>query len=212
MRKWTVLILCVLVAGSMAWADDYNVPPWYDANNDSMTVQGWEFGADNNGNNPLPDWGKNVHGSEPAVVTPGGLTGSGGWIDHLDGRNGVWGLSGTIEIPIWNDLTERPEKIVWVQITWQEQEQGGIPFVEGQPLPGYQTTPAQEIDTQPADGNWIYSTFVYHIFPNPEFEVVLISGDIFVDEVVVDTWCVPEPISISLLALGGLVALRRRRA
>ena len=212
MKKLIVLALCIVFVGSTAWADDYNPPPWYDPGNDSMTLQGWEFGINNNGNNPLPDWGQNVYGFQPATVTPGGA-GVGGWVDHLDGRNGVWGLSGSIEIPIYNDPILRPEKIVWVQVTWQAQEPGGVPDVGGVPIPGFDTTPAQLIDEQPADPNWdwTYSTYEYRIFPNPDFEIVLIQGDIWVDEVVVDTWCLPEPISASLVVFGGLMALRRRK-
>ena len=212
MRKLGVfLVALLLLTGATVWADNYNPPPWYDAYNDSMTVQGWEFGVTNNTNTPLPDWGKNVYGFQAATVTPGGTTGAGGWIDHLDGRNGVWGLSGEIEVPIYNDPILRPEKIVWVQITWQEQEQGGTPFVEGVPIPGFDTNLAVLVDQQPADGSWIYSTYEYHIFPNPEEEIVHISGDIFVDELVIHTWCVPEPVTMVTLVLGGIGILRRRR-
>ena len=212
MKKLSIFVVALFVlSGTAAWADDYNPPPWYDPTDDSMTFQGWEFGDLNNSNTPLPDFGNNVYGFQPAIVTPGGVTGAGGWIDHLDGRYGVWGLSGEIEVPIFNDPTPRPEKIVWVQITWQEQEPGGVPWVEGVPIPGSDTTPAVLVDTQPADGNWLYSTYEYRIFPNPDFEIVKISGDIFIDELVIDTWCVPEPFSMATLALGGIALLRRRK-
>ena len=214
MKKLIVLALCLAFAGATAWADNYNPPPWYDAQNDSMTVQGWEFGANNNVNDPLPDWVENAWGVERAMVTPGGTTGAGGWIEHLEGRNGVWGLSGLIEIPIWNDPILRPEKVIWVQLTWMQQEAGGMPSVEGLPIPGYATTGAIVIDEQPADqiGPWMHSTFEYRICPNPEFEIIQVAGDIFVDEVVVHTWCMPEPITASLFVFGGLMALRRKRA
>ena len=38
-----------------------------------------------------------------------------------------------------------------------------------------------------------------------------IGGDVFVDQLVVDTICIPEPATMSLLALGGLALLRRKR-
>lgn len=212
MKKISVLVVALLLFGAAAWADDYNQPEWRDATNPSKTLQGWEFGVNNNSNAPLPDWGQNTWGFLPAEITPGGATGSGGWIDHLDGRNGVWGLSGQIDVPIYNDPILRPEKIVWVQVTWHEQEEGGVPSVEGLPIAGFQTTPAVLIDTQPAaEPGWNFSTFEYRIFPNPEFEIVRIAGDIFVDELVIDTWCVPEPLTMVIMGLGGIGMLRRRR-
>ncbi len=37
-----------------------------------------------------------------------------------------------------------------------------------------------------------------------------LSGGIDVDELVIDTWCVPEPSALALLIIGGLLAVRRR--
>jgi hypothetical protein len=40
-------------------------------------------------------------------------------------------------------------------------------------------------------------------------EVFLIEGDIEVDEIVIDTWCILEPATLALLLLGGFALLRR---
>ena len=45
----------------------------------------------------------------------------------------------------------------------------------------------------------------------PEFEVIRISGDIYLDEMVIDTYCVPEPASMSLLCLGALALIHKRK-
>ena len=33
----------------------------------------------------------------------------------------------------------------------------------------------------------------------------------YIDQVVIDTWCVPEPTSLALLSIGGLAMMRGRR-
>jgi hypothetical protein len=62
-----------------------------------------------------------------------------------------------------------------------------------------------------ADG-WTETTYTWRIEPNPPDEFFTIGGTINVDELVIDTWCIPEPAALSLLALGSMVLLRRRRA
>ena len=49
-----------------------------------------------------------------------------------------------------------------------------------------------------------------NIEPNPAFEIVRIDGAVMVDEIVIDTICIPEPASLALLGLGGLALMRRR--
>ena len=63
----------------------------------------------------------------------------------------------------------------------------------------------------PEGTNWIHSAFSMRIYPNPSFEIVRIDGGIMVDEVVIDTICVPEPRTLGLLGLGVLTSVFRRR-
>ena len=47
---------------------------------------------------------------------------------------------------------------------------------------------------------------------HPKFENIYISGSIMVDQVIIDTICIPEPITIALLGFGSLILIRRKRA
>ena len=67
--------------------------------------------------------------------------------------------------------------------------------------------------------DWKKLTAIYIIEPNPDSESICYSfagnvdvGMPAVDYVRVNTVCVPEPLTMSLLGLGGLFVLRKRRA
>ena len=66
---------------------------------------------------------------------------------------------------------------------------------------------------QHPNDEWYTYNFGLTIEPNPEFEDVAIvfPFDVFVDQVVIDTICIPEPTTLALLAMGGTMALVRRR-
>ncbi len=241
-----VLAMLALGAFLASWAgsavaDDINIPDWWwdgDAWADpARTFQGWEFEVDPGpipGPIPIPpDFGNNLNG--PGLAPLDWDPGPDGWISELnpiqiqpyDPRMGVGGswvgtgivaLSGTLDIPIWNDPTPREEKKVQIQLTWAPQDGMPTPFpiigvTDIQPfgLDNSMITEPVEISTILLGGGWTHSTYAFSIFPNPEYEVFRIGGDIYVDELVIDTYCVPEPASLSLLVLGGLSLMTRRR-
>jgi hypothetical protein len=69
---------------------------------------------------------------------------------------------------------------------------------------------------------WWTDVWSVQIYPNPESETIFVNfSDMYgtgeslypayLDQVVIDTWCVPEPATICLLGLGALSLIRRKR-
>jgi hypothetical protein len=197
------VLLVLGIVAPMAWADDDNPPPWQ-RGGPRTTFERWEFDTANL--NPLPDAMYNPYGTPSTTVTP-----LGSWLPIYDNRFGVWPLSGMIDIDIPNDPTNPDwQKNIWVQLTW-DGEGITVPEVSANGVP------AQWIESDPRlPGGWFHSTYLVVLPYNPPMEHLHVAGDIRVDELVVDTICIPEPSTLVLLGAGafGLVvfAWRKRAA
>lgn len=233
MRWKAVLAAVVMVAmGGEAFGHDLNPPPWWGPDSwtdPSQTFQGWDFLTESPTGFYDPDFGSNLNGFLPLEHIPVSPPNE-PWLAELDPGVtdpfdpriagitdlgiGVVPLSGELIIPINNWPTPNPEKKVWIQVTWASMGTGGTPLVgieDLQPTGTYLTTPVSVVDTIALTPTWNYSIYEFSIFPNPEFEIVRISGSVYVDQIVVDTWCVPEPATGAVLAACGLLLLARPR-
>ena len=195
-----IVILCtavILGAGSTAFAD--LVPPW--RGDDGSTFQQWDFSTNNP--TPPPDVVDNPYGTPLLRVTSIG--------DWIPGP-GAWPLSGEIDvyIPNWPEL--RPEKEIWLQLTWKATDVD--PFLPNEPLIGVAPFTSMNIfhmEDQDLGNGWVHTPFKINIWPNPFEEWITIKGDILVDQLTIDTICIPEPATLALLGIGGLITLIRKR-
>ena len=124
-----------LLIASSASADDLYPPPWRGM--PGSTMQAWEFSVETVPGTPvLPDIDLNP--IAPALAYPYPGTGQ-AWTDVWGGRQGIWPLSGTVEVEIPNFDVPNPYKEIWVQLTWAKQVSSSKPVVS---LPGYGTVGA----------------------------------------------------------------------
>lgn len=215
MPRVTAIVLCALAIAPAALADDLTPPPW--RFQPDTTFQHWDFSAGPGGGTPdasqAGNW-TNPYGTP--ILTP---VGSATWLPTMAGRNDVWSVftGGELDFNIPNELDPPPHhKDLWLQVT----------FLAGSTLifPGASvTTPSGNNFTMtagpfitPLPGGWVHelTEWSYPACPGME-QVTLFPGQpgatLFVDQVVIDTICVPSPAGPAALAFGGLFMLRRRR-
>jgi len=230
-----ILTLCLQIP---SWAEDINPPTW--RGNLGTTWAQYEFLTPGvpNGNGGFvydgPDNGFLPAG--PALLThvpgpgagwhekqPTGEFGLGSY-DPLGPAGDGWvNLSGEIILTLQNFDNNNPRKVIWLQMDWEPQSPNNVPTIQivdpagGQPstIPLVRNELWQQ-GSDPTNPWRVVNHDVWHLelFPNPAQETIVISGGINVDELVVDTWCVPEPSSLAILgmAFASLLLCFRRRS
>jgi len=214
-------VICCFAVTAGTLAEDLNPPPW--RGQWSTTVQYWEFMTGDPG--PLPPDGPGPLVDDPVgppyeqpgylpstelTVVPGpGME----WIqvDEISGRVGIWPLSGVIDVIVDNhDPKPENEKWIWIQLTWRAQDIGEYPIIHLDDPSGNIYGPVDPFLEEDLGLGWTLSKYFYVLDWNPEWESVHIEGTIDVDELVIDTWCIPEPGTMVLLAAGLPLLLRRK--
>jgi hypothetical protein len=192
-------------------ADAFSAPVW--RGDAGTTFEQWSFSEWDYGPVHPDDGWDNDYGSGPPY-----LVATGNYRQQVDQHSGIWNL-GELDIIIPNNPVAQPEKEIWLELTWKG---AGLNFLPDKPLVGVecdyedqQIIPQIQINQDPpatgTDG-WKTTLYKIQIWPNPSSEWIAIKGDIFADKVVIDTFCkIPEPGVLSLLGLGALFGLKRKR-
>jgi len=197
----TVLIVGTDVLAAPAWRGDTRT-----------TFEQWSFTEQDSDPQPPdtdPHW-VNEYGT-PLLSVFGSE-----WNNTVDGHQGVWtfmGFGSGVLADIPNNDKALPEKEIWVELTWKA---AGISnFIPDKPnVDVWANHKEVELihENQIDGGAWWSSLYIIHIWPNPSAEQITINGDIYLDQVVIDTYCgIPEPGIMSLLGLGAVLGLRRKR-
>jgi len=186
-------------------AEDLNSPGWRTdpPGQETTTYQAWEFGTDDNPVNPDVDL--NAFGTAVASLT--GSFPVTRWHAAHEGRTGVWQFDDYILLDVPNSPEPNEYKDIWIQLTFLAEE-GADPEILSQPY----ASEVEIVDHVQLSDTWIHGTYRVRIEPNPASELVYIMPrdcTLFVDEIVVDTICIPEPASLALLVCGALVWRRR---
>lgn len=205
--------LAVLALSAPAFADDLSPPPW--RFNPGTTVQHWDFTGGPGGGVPDALPFNNPYGAGP-LLSP---LAPAQWLPTFMGRNDVWdlmstGVAGGLDFFIPNTGNGLNQKQLWLQITYWHPLPGGPPGVQVTSGSGPFTQLSSTIT--PLPGGWFHELSTWSVPICPQKEVVHIfptSAALYIDQVVIDTQCIPipAPAAAAPLALAGLLAIRRRR-
>ena len=224
MKKTSLIILMVFFTGSLALADDYWIPEWRGQPGTTWAV--WDNWINYPGPMPADASDANPAGlaAPYAMADPASAFLMDSWTDSLgDNRWNVMHIIGDDELMFHLDNYDRdwPEKLVWIQITYDSDQAWPMAFnvvagYDGITFPFH--VPANLVAITEPPG-WVTAAYEFSFEPNPAWEEIYLKFEFhanptpsaYVDQVVIDTWCIPEPLTLCLLTLGSLAALIRRR-
>ncbi len=192
------LLATALACVGVATADDFNPPPWRGA--PMSDFQQWEFKTDG----PFPEISNNPFG-QPAMTDVDEAQ----WLETKEGRDGVWciGEEGKLVFHIPDAEEREMKKLIRIQITFFGDDFHfiGDPFHHG------------FVDLGNGwHGGWAdyvrqCKPFDVYIFGPNDDDGLTHQDKLYVDELVVDAVCVPEPGMFAGLSTTGLGLVLRRR-
>jgi hypothetical protein len=214
-----IAMRCTLMATALlaalvgpASARDVNPPPW-DPALPNQTTQAWEF---THGPGLQPTTYNNSYGHPWAQVVSGSYwDGSTPDLPLVPGPYGqpipTWHIDqdgGGLWVYVPNNPVPNIEKLIFWQITSDKAPGRPTSTPPGSSLPD-PYGPAGF----PGGSAWYTYNGLYSIPGNPPEEWLFFPfpASSNIEEIVIDTVCVPEPASLGLLACGAIALIRRRR-
>jgi hypothetical protein len=229
-RVCLMLVVSWLLQANVPVLADDSFPPTWRGNYGTMTA-GW----DNWGQEGMGPRSVDLRENQLIQANPGGFSslwparayfGSNVYChDTLWGRQSVLEVLGVGPLSFYfEDYPGNEHKDMSIQITFRPGYGTVVGFWKGTSQFDPNTPPWSYPDYVPAivqnsvvhaDG-WQTNSYALSFDPNPNYEGFAINFGthdfdypVFIDQVVVDTQCVPEPGAIALLGFVGLVATRR---
>lgn len=198
-----LLVLVVVVTFVADQASAVTVGP-------GETYQEWDFGDPENPAIPTVD--VNPFGTATATISSTLDGPPPEWLVQTLGRDGVWTGEGRLEVSLAvpNEPIRHPWKEIIIEIGFFGELNGFAVYTD----PFGETV--ELVDRTLAVGTDGWSTLIdrYFIVPNPDREWInyhWVGEVVALDYVNLYTISAPEPMTIALLGLGGLMLRRRRR-
>ena len=216
---------------------DYHNPPGWD-NDPYFTHQTWNFHQIPDDydefDNPIfyPEVDDNPYEGLHGMIHDD-FFGTAVWHDTWEGRNNVWQYDENSIVDFFVPNSPNPDltKEVWFQATYYTIDGGQISedsWIYPEPAESFFDVFFEQVSRDAIEGEpgWYRETWMGTIIPQPELEDFCIFFDggldefgfpiaatVYVDQVDIDTRCVPIPGAIWLLGSGllGLVGIRRRK-
>lgn len=213
MKKIIFTLTILLMMGTMVSAVvlcDANPPDWRGGAN--TTYQSWSFSTQDNPAFPDDGW-YNPYG-KPSTELIGDFGANTVWLNEDNGHQGVWIVDRTASdmvLNVSNFPEQNPYKELWLQIVYSAQNDE-VPMIYVLPEGGATYIPMVFQSKTQIDTLYFSAWYKLTIEPNPTFEKIYIRPrdcQVFVDCITLDTQCIPEPMTLVMLGLGGLL-LRKR--